>query len=96
MKPRSDLRRARGQIKVRGAAYPIAAYEVADLLENLQPEAQPLKADLPHLRFELDPRRMSPAEHEEARTLLQSALNRLDARGRPNPSEPASGTRHSA
>jgi hypothetical protein len=67
----------RAQIKLKGAAYPIGTYEVIDLLENIAPEARPLKVDLPHLRFELDPRRMSAAETEDARKLLQSALKRL-------------------
>jgi class 3 adenylate cyclase len=84
-----------GQIKLKGAAYPIATYEVIDLLENIEPEARPLKADLPHLRFELDPRRMSAAEHKEARELLQSALKRL-RRSRPGTLETANKGQHSA
>ena len=85
----------RGQIKVKGAAYSIAAYEVLDLMENIEPEERPLKADLPHLRFELDTRRMSAAEHDEARELLQSALNLLK-RGRRGSLKTANREQHSA
>jgi adenylate cyclase len=67
----------RGQIRVKGIAYPIDTYEVIDLLENLEPKNRPLRADLPHLRLELDPRRMPLEEQGKARKLLEDALARL-------------------
>jgi adenylate cyclase len=69
----------RGHIRVKGVAHPIAIYEVSDLLDNLEPKNRPLHADLPHLRFDLDFRRMAAEERSEAKQLLQDALARLSS-----------------
>jgi class 3 adenylate cyclase len=66
-----------GQVHVKGVAYPIATYEVIDLLENIEPRKRALNADLPHLRLEFDPGRMSAEEQSQATQLLQEALARI-------------------
>jgi adenylate cyclase len=71
----------RGHVQLKGVAYPIVIYEAIDLLENVEPKNRPLRADLPHLRLELDPRHMPVEEQSEARQLLQDALARLSPEG---------------
>ena len=68
----------RGQIKVKGAAYPIAIYEAIDLMESVAPGSRPIKAEMPHLRLEIEPLRMSAKERQEAKELLQETLRRLE------------------
>ena len=68
----------RGQIKVKGAAYPIAIYEAIDLMESVAPGSRLIKAEMPHLRVEIEPLRMSAKERQEARELLQETLRRLE------------------
>ena len=68
----------RGQIKVKGAAYPIATYEAIDLMEDVAPDSRPIKAEMPHLRLEIEPLRMSAQERQEAKKLLQETLQRLE------------------
>jgi adenylate cyclase len=69
----------RGEIRVKGIAYPTATYEVIDLFENIEPRKRSLSADLPHLRLEFDPGRMSTEEQSQAMQLLQEALARIQA-----------------
>jgi adenylate cyclase len=69
----------RGGIRVKGIAYPTATYEVIDLFENIEPRKRSLSADLPHLRLEFDPGRMSTEEQSQAMQLLQEALARIQA-----------------
>jgi adenylate cyclase len=66
-----------GQIKVKGIAYPLGTYEVVDLIENVELGKRSLNADLPHLRLEFDPGRMSAEEQSQATQLLQEALARI-------------------
>jgi adenylate cyclase len=66
-----------GQVRVKGFAHPIVTYKVIDLHENLEGKSRPLRADLPHLKFDLDPGGMPAEEQSAARQLLQDALGRL-------------------
>ena len=66
-----------GQIRVKGIAYPITTYRIVEDLESLADDGKALRARLPHLTLNLDPRGMSAEEQVQARELLQAALNRL-------------------
>ena len=66
-----------GQIRIKGIAYPITTYRIVEHLECLAAEGKALRARLPHLTLNLDPRGMSAEEQVQARELLQIALNRL-------------------
>ena len=68
----------RGQIKVKGAAYPIAIYEAIGVHGERGAREPPIKAEMPHLRVEIEPLRMSAKERQEARELLQETLRRLE------------------
>jgi adenylate cyclase len=81
----------RSQIRVKGVAYPVATYEVMDLLENVEPGKRPLSADLPHLRLEIDPGRMPAEELRQATQLLQEALARLSPKSPAQAPESARG-----
>ena len=72
----------RGQIRVKGIAYPIATYGVVDLKANLAAASGIIRAETPHLQLHIEPGAMSPAERDEAAAALQEALDRLTG-GRP-------------
>jgi class 3 adenylate cyclase/PAS domain-containing protein len=65
-----------GPLRVKGIAYPIAAYRVIDLKAN-RAVSGAMRTDLPHLRLEAQPDLMSPAERDEAAQALRRALARL-------------------
>lgn len=67
----------RGSMRLKGFVHSIQTYEVADLIENLGANHRPLRSELPHLRLEFDPGRMSAEEQRVARSLLREALARL-------------------
>jgi class 3 adenylate cyclase len=69
--------REHGLVRVKGVAHPIETYEVIDLVENIEPGKRLLTADLPHLRLEFDPGRMSAEEQQQATRLLRDALARV-------------------
>jgi hypothetical protein len=46
-------------------------------MEDVGPERRPLKAELPHLKFEIEPLRMSAKERAQARELLEETLRRI-------------------
>ena len=66
-----------GRIQVRGIAYPVAIYRVVDLRANLATRAQPIRAELPHLKFHAEPGLMSAKERDEATKALGDLLERL-------------------
>jgi PAS domain S-box-containing protein len=66
-----------GQIKVKGIAYPVATYEVADTYDNLGKERQLIHEDHPNLNLNLDLDAMSTNERSEAAAILRKALDRL-------------------
>jgi adenylate cyclase len=67
----------RGQIRVKGFLRPIVTYEVIDLIENVERKHRPVRAEMPHLRLELDPSGMAGEEQRAARQILEDALARL-------------------
>ena len=66
-----------GRIQVRGIGHPVATFRVVDRHANLAPGRRPLHADLPHLRLEAEPERMSLEERRQAAALLRDAATRL-------------------
>ena len=74
----------RGQIRVKGIAYPIATYGVIDLRANLTATFQIVRAETPHLQLQMEPKLMSDTEREQAAAALRGALATLSG-GLPNP-----------
>jgi class 3 adenylate cyclase len=68
------------QIRVKGIAYPVATYNVVALKTDLATTRSPVRADLPHLRLEIEPELMSADERQQAATALRRALRILDNR----------------
>jgi hypothetical protein len=68
-----------GRIRVKGFADPITTYRVIDDFQAMADDGKALAIRLPHLTVNIDPRRMNATEQEEARQLLQKALERLGA-----------------
>ncbi len=67
-----------GTTEVRGLPYPVSVYRAIDLHRNLDAAVQPLAADLPHLKLNLDVGRMGVEERRVALDLLSQALQRLE------------------
>jgi PAS domain S-box-containing protein len=68
----------RGQLRVRGLAYPVATYGVVALKEELATTTGLLQTELPYLRLELDPGSMSEDERRKAADALRRALASLE------------------
>jgi class 3 adenylate cyclase len=69
-----------GEIRVKGIAYPVATYRVVDLRANRPGEPQPIHTELPHLRLDAEPARMTAEQRAAAVAALRDAADRL-ARG---------------
>jgi PAS domain S-box-containing protein len=67
-----------GKISVKGIAHPVTTYRVIEDFEGAS-ESEVVRARLPHLTLNLDPRRMTAEEQDKARHVLESALDRLGA-----------------
>ncbi|MEK1855185.1 MAG: Cache 3/Cache 2 fusion domain-containing protein [Phyllobacterium sp.] len=67
----------RGQISVKGIAYPVATYQVVDTYENLGAERLFIHEDRPTLRLDLDLGTMSDDDRNHAASVLREALDRL-------------------
>jgi PAS domain S-box-containing protein len=66
----------RGQIRVRGLAYPVATYRVAGVKEDAAaPHA--FRTELPHLKLEVQPQLMSREERNQALAALRKAAEML-------------------
>jgi class 3 adenylate cyclase len=73
-----DIRcEARGRIRVKGVAYPIAVHEAMEVRESVDSQSQAMSADLLHLKLQLDHRLMNAEEQHKARQVLEDALARL-------------------
>ena len=66
-----------GQLRVKGIAYPIAAYRVVDLKSNLTAAHQVIRTELPHLRIDAEPDLMSRDELDQATIAVTEILARL-------------------
>jgi class 3 adenylate cyclase len=67
-----------GHIRVKGIAYPVATYIAVAHKTDLATTCSPVRADLPHLRLEIEPELMSADERQQAATALRHALGTLD------------------
>jgi len=70
----------KGQIRVKGIAYPVAIYNVVALKTDIATTCSPVRTDLPHLRLEVEPELMSADERNQAAKALRHALGILDNR----------------
>jgi PAS domain S-box-containing protein len=68
----------RAEIRVKGIAYPVATYAVVG---GRSGGDAAIRTELPHLRLEADPARMTPDQRESAAAALRDALARLDGAG---------------
>ena len=69
----------RGQLEVKGIAYPVAVYQVVDLFENLAGDHHVIHEDHPSIKIDLDLDTLSEDERREVMLMLQRALERLGA-----------------
>lgn len=67
----------RGQIRVRGLAYPVDTYAVVALKVDPRSEGGRIHAQLQHFRLEADPELMSAEERDQAAAALRQALHRF-------------------
>ncbi|MDH3688806.1 MAG: PAS-domain containing protein [Gammaproteobacteria bacterium] len=67
----------RGQIEVKGIAYPVATYQVVDSYDNLGQDRQRICEELNNLKLDLDLDAMSSDEKSQAAIVLRRALDRL-------------------
>ncbi|HEX6978280.1 MAG TPA: adenylate/guanylate cyclase domain-containing protein [Alphaproteobacteria bacterium] len=74
-----------GHIRAKGIAYPIATYGVVALKGDPATIQGPVRADLPHLRLEIDPGSMSGDERREAAAALRRALDMVEREPGYNP-----------
>ena len=66
-----------GQIEAKGFTEPVSTHRVIDLYENLTAEWQPIRAELKHVRLDIDVGSMTLEERQEAVTVLREAQERL-------------------
>ncbi|MFQ5931963.1 MAG: adenylate/guanylate cyclase domain-containing protein, partial [Nitrospiraceae bacterium] len=67
----------RGEIDVRGIAYPVATYQVVDTYENLGRERGRFREDHPHVKLQLDLDAMTSDDRGQAADILRRALDLL-------------------
>jgi class 3 adenylate cyclase len=65
-----------GKLSVKGIAHPVTTYRVIEDFEAAG-ASEVVRARLPHLTLNLDPRRMTAEEQDKARQVLVDALDRL-------------------
>ena len=64
-------------LRIRGIGHPVAIYRVVDSYASLGDASGHVRAELPHLKLEADPERMSPDERRKAAALLEETAARL-------------------
>lgn len=67
----------RGQITVKGLAYPVATYLVVDSYENIGATRRIMREETPNLRLDIDFDSMSSDQRKQATQILQRALAEL-------------------
>jgi hypothetical protein len=88
----------RGEIEVKGIAYPLATYRVIDSYEELGRERRRFSERHAHLRLDLDLDAMTARDRAQASGLLRKALGLLDGDNGPAraPSEPRDSAKRDA
>jgi hypothetical protein len=84
-----------GRIQVRGIGHPVATYRAIGL--RAAAGSAPIRSELPHLKLDADPARMSAHERSQAAALLREALDRIaptEAGGRSEAAPTAPRTKH--
>lgn len=66
-----------GQIEAKSFTEPVSTHRVVDLYENLTSERQPIRAELKHVRLNIDVGSMTLEERQETAAVLREALERL-------------------
>jgi len=66
-----------GQIHVKGIAYPITTYRVIDIKADTSTARRGMRAELPHLKLDVEPELMSDEERVKASAALRAALEGL-------------------
>ena len=69
----------RGEIRVKGLAYPVVTYGVIDMKARAAVSRPVIRAELPHLKLEVNPELMSPVELGQALAALREAVNQLSS-----------------
>jgi class 3 adenylate cyclase len=64
-------------LRIRGIGHPVAIHRVVDSYASLGDASGRVRAELPHLKLEADPERMSPDERRKAAALLEETAARL-------------------
>ena len=67
----------RGEILVKGLAYPVATYSVLGQMQDLEISRQTMRAEMPYLRLEAEPGRMSAEQREQAAVRLRELADQL-------------------
>ena len=77
-----------GEIEVKGIAYPVATYKVADSHEALGQQRRRIREDHPSVKLDLDLDAMTAADRDEAADILRRALDMVTS-GDDRPANPS-------
>ena len=66
-----------GQIHVRGISEPVATYRVVDRHANMPERTGSIQLEIPYMKIDLQPGKMSPEQRKQAFQTLNDALIRL-------------------
>jgi adenylate cyclase len=66
-----------GQVRVKGMAYPVATYRAVSLIADPAATSGAIRAEMPHLKLEVEPELMSAEERDRAAAALREALDRV-------------------
>jgi len=67
----------RGEVEVKGIAYPVATYSIADADDSVGAAQRLMREEIPHLKLHLDIDSMSLDQRERAAAILRKALESL-------------------
>jgi class 3 adenylate cyclase len=67
----------RGEVEVKGIAYPVATYSIADADDSMGAAKRLMREEIPHLKLHLDIDSMSLGQRERAAAILRKALESL-------------------
>ena len=79
-------------LRIRGIGHPVAIHRVVDSYTSLGDASGHVRAELPHLKLEAHPERMSPDERRKAAALLEETAARLWPAAEKPPQPPVGST----